>query len=246
MRGESYRIGGVSGSKKEPRENVPETPPQPSVMSQSVILISDRPSRERTPTLNTNRTRRTDADPTMNHTFPPDPDPMTVEVSDTQPYLAVDPEALAALVRQTLAAERVARATISVALVDDATIRQINRRHLGHDWPTDVISFPLSEPGDEALSGELVVSAERAATTARHAGVSAWDELALYVVHGLLHLCGHDDAADEDRDAMRRREEEILAHLGLSNTFPAGCEPGHAEPGPDTEAGGRERARWTG
>ena len=82
---------------------------------------------------------------------------------------------------------------ISIALVDDATIHAVNRRHLAHDWPTDVISFRLSEVDDDELAGELVVSAEMAATTARQAGVGAWDELALYVVHGLLHLCGYDD-----------------------------------------------------
>jgi probable rRNA maturation factor len=184
----------------------------------------------------------------MDTHIPPDPgaddgeDPdgagIAVEVSDTQSHLKVDHEAVARLVRGALRAEGVARASVSVALVDDAAIHEINRRHLGHDWPTDVISFPLSDPGDPALAGELVVSAETAASTARQAGVSARDELALYLVHGLLHLCGHDDSTAGDRDAMRRREGEILAHLGLTNTFPAAAPAG-------AEDGGRERARWT-
>ncbi|MCA1685241.1 MAG: rRNA maturation RNase YbeY [Planctomycetia bacterium] len=175
----------------------------------------------------------------MNTETLPDPGPepggIDVEVSDTQSHLRIEPEALSRLVRGALRAEGVGLASISVAVVDDATIRAINRRHLDHDWPTDVISFGLSEPGDGGgLSGELVVSAETAAATARRAGVSPWDELALYLVHGLLHLCGHDDSDDGGRDAMRRREGEILARLGLSNTFPAA-----------TGAGGRESARWT-
>lgn len=166
---------------------------------------------------------------------PDDDGPITVEVSDTQSHLKVDPDAVARLVRETLAAEGVTRAAVSVALVDDPTIHTINRRHLDHDWPTDVITFPLSGPDDPELAGELVVSAEMAATTAEQAGVGAWDELALYVVHGLLHLCGYDDTTASDRDAMRRREGEILARLGLTNTFPAA----------GAEGGGRERARWT-
>jgi probable rRNA maturation factor len=159
-----------------------------------------------------------------------DPDGLAVEVSDTQSHLKIDPGALARLVRSALSAQGVARASISLAVVDDATIRAVNRRHLGHDWPTDVISFGLSEPGDPWLSGELVVSAETAVATARRAGVGAWDELALYVVHGLLHLCGYDDVSDDDRDAMRRREGELLTVAGLTNTFPA--------------VGGRESAPW--
>lgn len=162
-----------------------------------------------------------------------------VEISDTQGHLKVDPESLASLVRRVLAGEGVHRASISVALVDDATIRVINRRHLEHDWPTDVVGFPLSEPGDPCLSAELVVSAEMAATTAGRAGVDPWAELALYVVHGLLHFCGYDDRSPEDRDEIRRREAEILAGEGLTNTFPL-AGPSEAAP---AEAG-RESARW--
>jgi probable rRNA maturation factor len=174
-----------------------------------------------------------------------DPGHLSVEVSDTQSHLTIDPETLAALVHGALAAEGVTNGSISVAVVDDATIRAINRRHLGHDWPTDVISFPLSDPGDDELCGELVVSAEMAAATASEAGVNAWSELALYVVHGLLHLCGHDDSAAEVRDAMRRREAEILARLGLPNTFSAAFSAGLIEAGQGVEGGERERARWT-
>ena len=144
-----------------------------------------------------------------------------VEISDTQSHLKIDKQALTRLICSTLSAEGIPRASISIAIVDDATIHQLNRRHLGHDWATDVITFPLSDPGDPMLSGELVVSAEMAAITANEAEVHPWDELALYVVHGLLHLCGYDDVADDDRDAMRQREAEILVIAGLSNTFPA-------------------------
>jgi probable rRNA maturation factor len=151
---------------------------------------------------------------------------ITVEVSDTQSHLPVDPSELERVVRGALAAEGVHAGSISVAVVDDATIRVINREHLDHDWPTDVISFVLSDPDDVEFSGELVVSAEMAAATAKEAGVSPLDELALYVVHGLLHLCGQDDTTDLARRAMRRREGEILAGLGLTNTYSVVGTPG--------------------
>jgi probable rRNA maturation factor len=146
--------------------------------------------------------------------------PIEVEVSDTQGHLAIDHRALADLVRRVLAGEGVGRASLSVALVDEATIHAVNRRHLDHDWPTDVISFRLSEPGEPVLSGELVVSAERAATLARRHGADPRAELALYVVHGLLHLCGYDDLTAPDVEAMRRREGEIMTREGLTSTFP--------------------------
>ena len=114
----------------------------------------------------------------------------------------------------------------------------MNRRHLGHDWPTDVIAFGLSDPGEPILSGEVVLSAEMAAATARAAGTDPEAELALYLVHGLLHLCGYDDHSAEDVAAIRRREGEILASAGLINTFPM-----VGPTGPD--GAGRESARWT-
>lgn len=139
-----------------------------------------------------------------------------VEISDTQDHLRVDPAALADLVRATLALEGVAEASISLALVDDATIHAINRRHLDHDWPTDVITFPLSAPEDAELAGELVVSAETARAVAARTGADPAAELALYVVHGLLHLRGHDDHGPAQTAAMRRREAEVLRVVSLA------------------------------
>jgi probable rRNA maturation factor len=164
-----------------------------------------------------------------------DREAIEVEVSDTQEHLAVDHGLLVRLARRVLAGEAVAAGSVSIAVVDDATIHAVNRRHLAHDWPTDVLSFRLSDPGDPFLSGELVVSAERAATLARRFAVDPHAELALYVVHGLLHLCGYDDQDASGTEAMRRREGEILSREGLTNTFPLA---GLAE---DEE---RESARW--
>lgn len=148
-------------------------------------------------------------------------DVIDVEISDTQAQLRVDRAWLIGLVRSTLRGEGVERASISIALVDDPTIHELNRRYLAHDWPTDVISFGLSGPDDDELAGELIVSAEMAARTARGSGVEPVSELALYLIHGLLHLCGFDDRTAEQAAAIRRREADHLARLGLSNTFAA-------------------------
>mgnify|MGYP002390829975 CR=1 FL=1 len=142
-----------------------------------------------------------------------------VELTNTQTVLPVDTRHVHDLVRQALAAEGVERASISILIVDDATIREINRNHLGHDWETDVITFPLSEPDEEPLAGELIISAEMARNSAEEVGEDPWAEMALYLVHGLLHLRGHDDQSESDALKMRRREDEILTRLGLKNLY---------------------------
>ena len=105
---------------------------------------------------------------------------ITVEICDTQGFLKVDADRLSRLARRVLQGEGVLVATISIALVDNQTIHRINRDHLGHDWPTDVITFPLSQPGEPELAGELVVSAEMARATALAIGADPAAELALY------------------------------------------------------------------
>jgi probable rRNA maturation factor len=154
-----------------------------------------------------------------------------VEISNTQGHLRVDLANLDRLVRIVLAAQDRPRASISIALVDNATIHAINRTHLGHDWPTDVITFPLADPEDPVLAAELVISAEMACTAARDIGTHPSDELALYVVHGLLHLCGFDDHAAAARRRMQMREEELLSQAGLRNPHSRtdGTSPEHSD-----------------
>lgn len=147
-------------------------------------------------------------------------DGIEVEISNTQDHLRVRPEDLADLTRLVLRGEGIDCASISLALVDNATIHALNRRHLDHDWPTDVITFRLSDPDDTVLTAELVLSVEMARATAERAGTDAHAELALYLVHGLLHLSGHDDQTPEASALMRRRESEVLATAGLINTYP--------------------------
>ncbi|MCX7825129.1 MAG: rRNA maturation RNase YbeY [Verrucomicrobiae bacterium] len=103
---------------------------------------------------------------------------------------------------------------LSVALVDDATIAALNQRFLNRPGPTDVLSFNLA-PG----LGELIVSAERAVIVARQLRRPPAAELALYLVHGLLHLAGFDDHTPAQRRAMRRAERQVLGTLQGITTF---------------------------
>lgn len=147
------------------------------------------------------------------------PPGVDVEINDAQNHIRVDQASLRSLVEGVLRGEKVDAASISLALVDDATIHRVNREHLAHDCPTDVISFVLSDEDESVLSGELIVSTETAARVAAEIGAPVWNELALYVVHGLLHLCGYDDLDEESAATMRSREDAALARLGLENPF---------------------------
>ena len=148
-----------------------------------------------------------------------------VDVSDSQSHVAIDRAAARALVERVLRGEGVESASISLAFVDDPTIHRINREHLDHDEPTDVVTFALSDEGDDRLCGELVISAETAARVAAEVGAEPWNEVALYVVHGLLHLCGCDDLDEASAAAMRAREDSALARAGLANPFRSAPRP---------------------
>jgi probable rRNA maturation factor len=143
-----------------------------------------------------------------------------ISISSPQEAVPVDRARARAVVRTVLEGEDEPDAEISVAFVDNATIHVLNKRYLAHDEPTDVLSFPLSEPGARRLSGELVVGAEVALAQATDRGHDVQAELALYVIHGLLHLLGYDDHSDDEAAEMRQRERHYLQQLGLPDIAP--------------------------
>jgi probable rRNA maturation factor len=103
---------------------------------------------------------------------------------------------------------------ISLVIVDDPTIQELNREHLDHDWPTDVISF-LYEGHDGCIDGEVIASSETASRTAENLPWSDDDELLLYFIHGTLHLVGYDDHKEADIHEMRSAELHYLAYSGI-------------------------------
>lgn len=139
-----------------------------------------------------------------------------VRVANRQAEVPINLEHFQTTARRMLTHLNIASAQISVAFIDNAAMAGINWRFLRHEGPTDIITFPLSEPGEEPLEGELVISAPWAAEVAKRNGDSVTDELTLYLAHGLLHLAGQDDIAPEDAREMRRRELEMLKSLGLA------------------------------
>ncbi len=101
---------------------------------------------------------------------------------------------------------------VSLLLTDEREIARIHRRHMGLRSATDVLSFSVDG------RAEVVISVERARRQARRMGHTIRAEIALYIMHGILHLCGHDDEAPRKRRRMRAAEEQILSSLGLRVT----------------------------
>ena len=157
---------------------------------------------------------------------------ITIEVNQRQRSVHVNEQLLEQAACSVLQGEGVTQANIRVAIVDDTTIRKAYQQYLGHDVPTDVLSFPWtcrvqagpagqrgfqSDNGLEGdgLEGDIMISAETAVREAAAYGWSVGEELILYLVHGTLHLVGYDDHDEATRAEMRERETRYLRSLGI-------------------------------
>jgi probable rRNA maturation factor len=143
---------------------------------------------------------------------------MPVFLADEQ-SITVDADDLVALANSVLAARRVpADMEVALLLVDEPTIAALNEKHLGHDGPTDVLAFPIDEPGESppvgpAILGDVVLCPAVAQRQARERGVTEHSELQLLTVHGILHLLGMDHAEpDEEREMFTLTDELLTQH----------------------------------
>jgi probable rRNA maturation factor len=113
---------------------------------------------------------------------------------------------------------------VSLVLADDALLKQLNRDYRGKDKPTDVLSFPAwdhTNPGREQplVLGDIVVAYETASDDAKRDGTPLGDHLSHLVVHGMLHLFGHDHEVDADAERMEGLEIKVLAGLGIADPY---------------------------
>ena len=152
---------------------------------------------------------------------------VTVEGHDETEQGLSDVERWCEVARQTLIEEGVTRGHLDLIFVDSGPMADLNRRHLDHEGPTDVLAFPLDGP--EALGGivvsddsstpshlgDVVICPEVARNQAPdHAGDVA-AELTLLVVHGVLHVLGHDHALARETELMQSRERLHLQRHGF-------------------------------
>lgn len=153
-----------------------------------------------------------------------------VTVSSEQNALCINRRRLADLVRFVARNEGTRLAAVDLAVVDERAIAELNRQYLGHAGPTDVISFDLSDASQRGLAAQIVVCADVAARQGPLHGLTATEELMLYVVHGLLHLMGYDDRSVRGAARMRARQDEILADFRSKRTQRSrGAEAGQRE-----------------
>jgi probable rRNA maturation factor len=134
---------------------------------------------------------------------------LEIDVTDQQSAVRVDRRRIQTTVAAILRDHGPPSCRLSIAVVDDPTIHDLNRQFLQHDYATDVLSFVL-ESTAELLEGEIVVSGETAAAQAGEYATTPEDELLLYVVHGTLHLVGFDDHDEADQAKMRQAEQYYL------------------------------------
>ena len=126
----------------------------------------------------------------------------------------VEAAARAALVHEAVAAD------ITIVLTGDGKLRDLNREYLGIDAATDVLSFPANETDPDtgaAYLGDVVIAVPQAQAQAERAGHPLASELQLLVVHGVLHLLGHDHADPEGKARMWAVQTDVLHRLGLEN-----------------------------
>ena len=139
---------------------------------------------------------------------------VVTDVSSTVRRAGISPAKVRELVEATLASEKIRNAMISVAFIGPVAIAKLNKKYLKHSGPTDVISFGMGRdaPGMPAI-GDIYVCPDVARRNARRLGVSEREEISRLVVHGVLHVAGHDHPEDESRtrSKMWKRQEKILA-----------------------------------
>lgn len=163
--------------------------------------------------------------PDMSHDTIPEPacrDSFEILLSNNQSLHVVDGEQLIAAARAVLLESDFSSAMISLAVVDDVAMQELNRRFLDHDYPTDVLSFALQDDGTH-LEGEVIISADTAAATAAELGCTAAAEHLLYVIHGVLHLAGYRDTTPAAAREMRIAEAKFLGQFGWDAAFRNAC-----------------------
>ncbi len=112
---------------------------------------------------------------------------------------------------------------LSLALVGDQKMADLHLQFMNIPGPTDVLTFPLeSDKRGRPVSGEVIICVPEARRRCRETGGKLREELLLYALHGLLHLCGYDDRTDRAFQAMHRKEDQILRKIGVGPVFDPG------------------------
>ena len=138
-------------------------------------------------------------------------------------YVDVESGLLKSVMQSVLQGEKKEYDSVSVLFVSDSEIREINKNYLGHDYSTDVISFPLNDE-PENLEGEIYVSYETTKINSLNYNVPHSSELLRVVIHGILHLAGYDDSTDSQKEEIKMREDHYLQLAEIGGELKPGNE----------------------
>lgn len=143
---------------------------------------------------------------------------LAVDVSSDDVRASVGRGRVAEIARTTLKSERVRNALLSITFVSRPAIARLNRTHLDHRGPTDVISFGfVRATADDPVIGDIYICPEIARQNARAHGTPVHEELTRLIVHGVLHILGHDhpegDEVVRERSEMWRKQERIVRRV---------------------------------
>lgn len=141
---------------------------------------------------------------------------MKIWVRNQQKTIRIDTQALRRTIRRLLKALDLAESEISILLVDDAEMAELNQMYRGKHGPTDVLAFALHDGEfseiNPAVLGDIVISLETAARQAQEDGHTLEAEVRFLLIHGLLHLLGYDhERSKQEANRMRQKEQELLA-----------------------------------
>lgn len=136
--------------------------------------------------------------------------PEALSIEYDHPSLSLDEGILERLIHHVIDAEEAVLVHVSLVLSDHETVRQLNETYLEHDYNTDVLSFSLQEESSSEVEGEVYVDLDTAAERHEEFNTSYEREAYRYVIHGVLHLLGYDDATEAGQNTMRAREDQYL------------------------------------
>ena len=137
-----------------------------------------------------------------------------VEINDTQNELEINESlknTLKKIAKKAAELENMQSGNISLALVDNNKIKELNKSFRNKDEATDVLSFPM----DDEIWGDIIISTDKVLEQAKEYNHSVNRELAYLYTHGVLHLLGYDHKTSSSKKIMRKKEEKILEEVGL-------------------------------
>jgi len=144
---------------------------------------------------------------------------MSILIEDRQKKINVDLRRIRRLLSMIMKYLDCKDKEISLLFVDNNEIREINKRYLNRDYPTNVMTFSLTEGEfgniNPAVLGDIVISVERALKDAEEAGIELNDELEFLMIHGMLHLLNynHENTSEAEVNKMERKEKEVFDKL---------------------------------